>query len=91
MLLSMIDVLPIRLLVAVDILPILYIGLGMTFIGLFTKYKIFLLVSIGPIIFIMYDYAEIVDPHEGMPIILTSLAAWILFNVYLAFRSDNDD
>ena len=79
------------LLVAVDIMPILYIALGMTFIGLFTQYKLFLLVAIGPIMFIMYDYAEIVDPHEGMPIILTSLASWILFNIYLAFRSDNNE
>ena len=79
------------LLVTVDIIPILYLAIGFSFIGLFTKYKIFLLVSIGPIIFMMYDYAEIVDPHEGMPIILTSLAAWLLFNVYFAFRGEDNE
>lgn len=79
------------LLVEVEILPILYIALGMSFIGLFSNYKIFLLVSIGPIMFMMFDYASIVDPHEGMPIILTSLAAWILLNVYLAFRVDKNE
>lgn len=72
------------LLVEVEVMPLIYLAIGFTFIGLFSPYKIFLLISLGPIIFLMYDYATIVDPHEGMNIVITSLAGWIIFNIYFA-------
>lgn len=80
------------LLVVVEIMPILYMALGFTFVGFFTKYKIFLLISLAPIIFLMYEYSSVVDDHEGMSILLTGFAGWILFNLYFAFFGgfDND-
>ncbi len=71
-------------LVVVEILPMIYIALGLTLIGLFTDYKLFLLLAIGPITFLMFDYATVTDPHEGVTAIIVSLAGWILFNVYIA-------
>lgn len=79
------------LLVAVDTMPLIYLALGMTGIGIFTKYKLFLIIAIGPILFILYEYAEIVDPHAGMPVILACLSGWILFNIYLALFGGSNE
>ena len=78
-------------LVVVEVLPMVYLAIGLTLIGLFSKYKIFLVIAIGPIIVLMYEYAEIVDPHEGIDVIIVTLAGWLLFNVYLAFMGASND
>ena len=78
-------------LVVVEVLPMIYLALGLTFVGLFTQYRLFLLIAIGPIIFLMFDYANVVDPHEGVNVIIVCLAGWLLFNVYLAFTVKSND
>ena len=74
-----------------NLLPIIYLALGLSFIGMFTKYKIFLILSVGFILFLAYEFASVeAELSNGATgIILTSFAGWILFNVYLAFRGDD--
>ena len=78
-------------LVVVEVLPMIYLALGLTFIGLFSNYKLFLLVAIGPITFLMFDYAEVVDPHEGVNVTIVTLAAWIIFNIYVALLGGRNE
>ena len=78
-------------LVAVEVIPLIYLALGLTLIGLFSRYKIFLLLAIGAIITLMYEYNDIVDPHAGVDVIIVCLAGWVLFNVYAALVGSIDE
>lgn len=80
-----------NLLIAVEIIPLIYMALGLTLIGLFSQYKIFLLLAIGAIITLMFEYNDIVDPHEGVTVIIVCLAGWVLFNVYAALVGSQDE
>ena len=71
------------------ILPVVMIAIGLTLIGLFSKYKIYLLMASGPLIFMMFHIGD--DTHIGWPVLVASFAAWILFNVYAAFFGGNSN
>jgi len=76
----------------VDILPILYLAMGLSIVGMFSKYKIFLILSIGPILCLAFEYATVDSSlHPASPLIVTSMAGWIIFNVYLAFYGGSNE
>jgi len=64
-------------------------AMGLTIIGLFSKYKIFLLFAVAPIFYLMFHSTD--DTHEGYLLMMTSLAGWILFNIFVAFFGDKNE
>ena len=66
-----------------------FLAVGLTLIGLFSRYKIFCLIALGPIIYLMYHISDTV--HEGYLLLMACLAGWILFNVYAALAGDNNE
>lgn len=60
-----------------------FLSLGLTLIGLFSKYKIFLLVATGPVLHLLYHMSD--ETHDGYQIMILGLASWIMFNTYYAF------
>lgn len=71
------------------IMVLLMLSIGLTFIGLFSKYKIFLLLSVGSLLALAYEFGA--ATFDGHMIIATCLSGWILFNSYLAFLGDAND
>ena len=71
------------------LLSYVFLAVGLTLIGLFSKYKIFLIVSVGPIFYLMYHITD--TEHEGYQILMVCIAAWMAFNVYIAFFGDRNE
>lgn len=78
-------------LVVVEMVPMIYLALGLSLIGLFSKYKFFLLLAVGPIIVMMFEYQTIHEGHTGLDVLIVCLAGWILFNVFVAFTGNKDE
>lgn len=74
----------------IDLMEIIILAMGLSFLGMFSKYKIFLLVAVGPIFHLAYEYMESTD-NPANQIIATCLAGWMVFNIYLAFNGGNDE
>ena len=79
------------LLVGIETAPLIYLALGLTVLGIFSKYKMFSLLALGPIFFLLFEYAVITDPHEGVDIMLVGLAAWSIVNIYIALFGGSND
>jgi len=71
------------------IMILIVLSIGLTCVGLFSKYKIFLLLSIGSLLALSYEFGG--AEFDGHMIIATSFIGWMLFNSYLAFQSDSND
>jgi len=72
-----------------ELLAYIIFAIGLTLIGLFSKYKIFLLITLGPITYLLYHISD--SSHEGYQILMVCLASWLIFNVYAAFSVDKNE
>jgi len=63
--------------------------LGLTALGLMSRYKFFMVISVGPLMYLMYHVIE--TEHDGNAVLLASLAGWILFNLYIGFFGGHDE
>ena len=68
---------------------LLVLSIGLTFVGLFSKYKIYLLLSIGSLLALAYEFGA--ATFDGHMIIATSFIGWMLFNTYSAFMGESND
>ena len=58
------------------------LALALTFAGLLSNYKIFMLLAIAPLFAISIEMAT--SEFDGAMLVATALSGWILFNVYAA-------